>query len=29
MENASQFETVTGDNGETIIRERRYAVFLP
>jgi hypothetical protein len=28
MDNAPQFETVTGDNGETIIRERRYAVFL-
>jgi hypothetical protein len=28
MDNAPQFETVTGDNGETIVRERRYAVFL-
>ena len=28
MNSAPQFETVTGDNGETIVRERRYAVFL-
>lgn len=28
MENGVEFETVTGDNGEVITRERRYAVLL-